>query len=363
MLEKPQRGLLENLNIVANVNRYSTVLENVKSYGNLKGVNPEKVNSKFLLCDFEYKSICETLRSMNCDMITTTKLSEKQSTCQSREPPTESNSKIFGSERKHVLNWDPQEEYLQEGILKTKSGDTVPTAINTSTETPSRQSFTGQKQRNIKEKEFIKGRDQKTGEKDGVLLGAEPTHCIHQGDDRDFENRDMVEENCHNTRGTGKYNDCNLQDDGPGHAREIRHHGSKSNKPHNLAGHKCNPCIQNQQSRAAKERTSKNRCGKGDDRKEERRKRGGTQYGQKGGRKKRLIHKENDEKRVKRKNEHADEQKLLEFYLKLLWGLIMNLLSKMLKKSGILFKKSMRELKKLRKIKRANVKLFKDEFG
>ena len=244
MLEKPQRGLLENLNIVADVNRYSTVLENFKSYENLKGVNPANLNSKFLLCDFKYNSICETLRNMNCDMITTTKLSEKQSTCQSREPPTESNSKIFGSERKHVLNWDPQEEYLQEGILKTKSGDTVPTAINTSTETPSHQSFIGQKQGSIKEKEFIKGRDQKTGEEDGVLLGAEPTLCIHQGDDRDTKNGDMVEENCHNTRGTGKHNDCCLQANRPGHAREIRHHGSKSDKPHNLAGHKCNPCLQ-----------------------------------------------------------------------------------------------------------------------
>ena len=70
-----------------------------------------------------------------------------------------------------------------------------------------------------------------------------------------------------------------------------------------------------------------------------------------------------EEKRVKRKNELAEEQKLLLFYLKLLWGLIMNLLLKTLKKNGILFKKSMMKLKKLRRIRKANGKLFNDDFG
>ena len=360
MLEKPQRGLLENLNIVANVNCYSTVLENFKSYGNQKGVNRAKDNSKFLLCDFKYRSICETLRSMNCDMITTTKLFEKQSTCQSREPPTESNSKIFGSECKHVLNRDPQEEYLLEGILKTKSGDNLPTAINTSTETPSHQSFIGQKRGNIKEKELTKGRDQKRGKEDGVLFGAERKRSIHQGNNRDSKNRDMAEENGHNTGGTGTDNDCNLQDDRSSHVREVRHHGIKSNKPRNLAGHKCNPCLQDQQSRTPKERANKNGCGKGRDGNERRRKRRGTDYGQKKGRNKRLNHRATDGKRM---NELVEEQKLLEFYLKILWGLIMKLLSKILKKRGILFKKPMWKLKNLRRIKKANLQLFTDEFG
>ena len=70
-----------------------------------------------------------------------------------------------------------------------------------------------------------------------------------------------------------------------------------------------------------------------------------------------------DGKSVKRKNDLAEERKLLEFYLILLWGLIMNLLLNTLKKSDILFKKSMMRLKKLRRIENANRKLFTYEYG
>ena len=378
MLEKPQSGLLENLSIVESVkqidNRYCTVLENFKSCSKLKGVNPPNRSSKFLLREFRHQSICDIFRNLNSDMLTPNTVIKKQLTCQSRETPTESNTKILRPKRKYVLNWDPQDEYSQERILMTKSGDLGPTVINGSSEDLLHQSTTGQKRRSIEEREFIKGRSEKTEdtdiqEKDGVLSGAERTLRIHQGDDRNPKDRDMVKKNCHNTRSTRKHNDCSLQTSGPGHVGKVRHHGIKSNEPHNMAGYQYNPCFQNQVPRTTKRGTCEKRSGaeewrKGSGRTEDRGKRTGTGKGRTKGRwRKNLSQGRTDAKRVKMREELSAGHNLLDFYLKLLWGLIMNLLLKSLKKSVNLFKKKMTKVKKTSRIKIAETKLFNDDFG
>ena len=378
MLEKPQSGLLENLSIVESVkqvdNRYCTVLENFKLCSKLKGVNPPNRSSKFLLREFRHQSICDIFRDLNSDMLTPNTVIKKQLTCQSRETPAESNTKILRPKRKYVLNWDPQDEYSQERILMIKSGDLRPTVINGSSEDLLHQSTTGQKRRSIKEREFIKGRKDKTEdtdiqEKDGVLSGSERTLLIRQGNDRNSEDRDMVKKNCHSTRSTRKHNDCSLQTSGPGHVGKVRHHGIKSNEPHNMAGYQYNPRFQNQVPRSTKRGTCEKRRGaeewrKGRGRTEGRGKRSGTGKGRTKGRwRKTLSQGRTDAKRVKMREELSAGHNLLDFYLKLLWGLIMNLLLKSLKKSVNLFKKKMTKVKKTSRIKIAETKLFNDDFG
>ena len=100
MLEKPQRGLLENLNIVESVtlfdNRYCFTLENFKFTDKLKWINLYNQNTKTLLREFRYRKTHEILKTFCSAKFDCNPIIKTQIICQSREPPTELNAGVLG---------------------------------------------------------------------------------------------------------------------------------------------------------------------------------------------------------------------------------------------------------------------------
>ena len=369
--------MTRNLNVVENIklfdNRYCFTLENFTITDKRKWIDSCKQNPKIPLGELEFRKSNEILKSvcsmkMDCNPITKTQI-----TCQSREPHTESNTGLLRPKQKHVLNSDPQEEYLQGRILMTKSGNLIIPSllpvINTSSEMLTSQLDIKPNRSSTEETTQIKERNTKTEEtniQDCILPGSERSFTFHQRNNRNFKNRNMVKKNSCDSRSTRKYSCCHLQTRGSGNLRKIRHNRIEDNQFSNMAGYQRDQLVEDQVPRATKSRASSkgSRTGEERTRKEENNKRRGTEKTRTG---KDARHTKEQKRRilktVNKGGEFDKGEDLTDLYLKLLWGLILNMLLKSLKKEEHLLKKAMTKMKKTLEGKKSEIIKCSDDFG